>query len=139
MKSTFMQMMSQNFLNVSSLLFFIFILAIPSGKGGQYGLTCKFGRFGTGIGTYLNKTTIKCDTPSVSDDPDDIWRETVKLTVALNGQDFDEENSDLDFTFIGTGSTLVFWPYVVGTLLIGLLIVALIVLCSALLSKVNMD
>jgi hypothetical protein len=34
---------------------------------------------------YLNKTTIKCVTPSVSDDPDSIWRETVRITVALNG------------------------------------------------------
>ena len=108
---------------------------IPSSKAtvGQYGIECKFGRFGIGLGAFVNKTTIKCITPSVSDDPDSIWRETVKVTVALNGQDFDEENSDTDFTFVGTGSTLVFWPYVVGTLLIGLLVVALVVFCSALL------
>lgn len=84
---------------------------------------------------YVNKTTIKCITPTVQDDPDSIWRETVRITVALNGQDFDEDSSDVDFTFVGTGSTLVFWPYVVGTLLIGLLLVALIVFCSALLQK----
>lgn len=91
------------------------------------------------MGMYLNKTTIKCMTPSVQEDPDDIWRETVKITVALNGQDYDEENSDVDFTFVGTGSTLVFWPYVIGTLLIGLLLVAMIVFCSALLQKVSFE
>ena len=88
---------------------------------------------------YVNKTTIKCVTPSVSDDPDSIWKETVRITVALNGQDFYEDNSDVDFTFVGTGSTLVFWPYVIGTLLIGLLLVALIVFCSALLQKASFE
>jgi len=81
---------------------------------------------------YLNKTTIKCLTPSVSDDPDSIWRETVRVTVALNGEDFDEDRTEADFSFVGSGSTLVFWPWIVGTLLIGLLIVALVVFCSAL-------
>jgi hypothetical protein len=88
---------------------------------------------------YVNKTTIKCVTPSVSDDPDSIWKETVRITAALNGQDFDEDSSEVDFTFIGTGSTLVFWPYVVGALLIGLLLVALIVFCSALLNKASFE
>ena len=63
----------------------------------------------------------------------------MRVTVALNGQDFDEDNSDVDFTFVGTGSTLVFWPYVVGTLLIGLLLVAMIVFCSAILSKIRFE
>ena len=108
---------------------------IPTGKStlGQYGIECKFGRFGIGVGMYVNKTTIKCVTPSITDDPDSIWKETVRITIALNGQDFDEDTSDVDFTFVGTGSTLVFWPYVVGTLLIGLLLVAMIVFCSAML------
>ena len=63
----------------------------------------------------------------------------MRITVALNGQDFDEDSSDADFTFVGTGSTLVFWPYVVGTLLIGLLLVAMIVFCSALLQKFSFE
>lgn len=32
---------------------------------GQYGIECKFGRFGTSMGMYVNKTVIKCMTPSV--------------------------------------------------------------------------
>jgi len=63
----------------------------------------------------------------------------VKLSVALNGQDFDEDNSEVEFTFVGTGSTLVFWPYVIGTLLIGLLLIALVVFCSALLQKFSFE
>jgi hypothetical protein len=76
---------------------------IPTNKNslGQYGIECKFGRFGIGIGMFINKTAIKCLTPSISEDPDDIWKETVRLTVALNGQDFDEDSSDIDFTFVG--------------------------------------
>lgn len=84
---------------------------------------------------FVNKTTIKCVTPSIAEDPEDIWRESVRLTVALNGQDFDEDSSELEVTFVGTGSTLSFWPYVVGTLLIGLLLVALFVFCTAALQR----
>ena len=59
--------------------------------------------------------------------------------MALNGQDFDDDNSDVEFTFVGTGSTLVFWPYIVSTLLIGMLLVAIIVFCSAILQKISFE
>jgi hypothetical protein len=75
----------------------------------------------------------------VSDDPDDIWRESVKLTVSLNGQDYDEESSEVDFTFVGTGSTLVFWPYVLGTLIIGMLLVAIITFCAASFQQISFN
>lgn len=65
-------------------------------------------------------------TPAVEDDPDSIYRDTVKLTVAMNGVDHEESTSDLEFTFVGTGTYLVFWPFLIGALLIGLLIVGLI-------------
>lgn len=91
------------------------------------------------MGTYVNKTAIKCVTPSITEDPENIWRETVKITVALNGQDFDEETSEVDFTFVGQGSLYGFWPYVIGTLLIGLLLISLIVFCSAFLQKVSFE
>ncbi len=73
------------------------------------------------------------------DDPDSIWRETVKVTVAMNGNDFDEDKSEAEFTFVGTGSTMVFWPYIIGILLIGLLLVALVLLCSALWQKFSLE
>ena len=63
----------------------------------QYGLKCKFGRFGTTSATYINRTTILCLTPSISDDPSDISTETVSVSVAMNGVDFDEDESPLTF------------------------------------------
>jgi len=46
---------------------------------------CKFGRFGETQGVFINETVIKCVTPSVEDDPDSIYRESVKLLVTMNG------------------------------------------------------
>ena len=114
---------------------------IPTGKGsqGQYGIMCKFGRFGTGQGRYLNTTAVKCLTPSVTEDADSIWKEEVIILVAMNGQDYNEEKSEAEFTFIGTGSALVFWPYVIACLLIGLLLIALIAFCSAIMQKMSFE
>jgi hypothetical protein len=94
---------------------------------GQYGIQCQFGRFGIGNGVYINQTTIMCITPSVPDDPESIYRETVAVTVAMNGQDFNEDYSEATFTFVGTGSNLAIWHFILGTLLIGLLVIALVV------------
>lgn len=66
-------------------------------------------------------------TPSVTDDPEDIYREKVKFTLAMNGFDFDDETSTNDFTFVGTGYSLGLLPQILGILLIGVLIVAGIV------------
>jgi len=61
--------------------------------GGYSGITCQFGRFGETQAIFINETVIKCVTPAVDDDPDSIYKETVKLTVAMNGMDHDEEFS----------------------------------------------
>jgi len=103
----------------------------PHSVAGIGGLMCKFGRFGETSAVFINETTVKCVTPSIEDDPDSIYRETVRLTVAMNGQDYDEESSEVDFTFVGTGTYLVFWPFIIGALLIGLLLLALVVCCAA--------
>ena len=79
---------------------------------------------------FINETVIKCVTPAVDDDPESIYREAVKLTVAMNGVDHDEMASQIEFTFIGTGTYLVFWPLIIGGLLITLLITALILCCA---------
>jgi hypothetical protein len=68
-----------------------------------------------------------CITPSVPDDPESIYRETVTVTVAMNGQDFNEDYSSATFTFVGTGSNLAIWHFILGTLLIGLLVIACVV------------
>jgi hypothetical protein len=98
--------------------------------GGLGGIMCQFGRFGETQAIYINETVLKCVTPAVDDDPDSIYRETVKLTISMNGQDYEEEASSIDFTFVGTGTYLVFWPFIIGALLIGLLVVALVVCCA---------
>jgi hypothetical protein len=94
------------------------------------GITCQFGRFGETQAIFINETVIKCVTPSIEDEPDSIYREVVKLTVAMNGVDHDESSSTIEFTFVGTGTYLVFWPFIIGALLIGLLIVALVLCCT---------
>lgn len=71
-----------------------------------------------------------CITPSVPDDPESIYRETVTVAVAMNGQDFNEDYSSATFTFIGTGSNLAIWHFILGTLLIGLLVIACVVCIS---------
>jgi hypothetical protein len=38
------------------------------------------------------------------DDPEDIYRETVDFTIAMNGYDYDYDAISKDFTFIGTGA-----------------------------------
>ena len=111
-------------------------IGVGNGLGG---ITCQFGRFGETQAIFINETVIKCVTPAVEDDPDSIYRETVKLTIALNGVDHDEESSQIDFTFVGTGTYLVLWPFLIGALLIGLLIIALIVCCATLFQKISME
>lgn len=59
----------------------------------QYGIKCKFGRFGTTSATFINMTTILCLTPNIEDDPADISTEVVSVSVAMNGVDFDESNN----------------------------------------------
>ena len=88
---------------------------------------CRFGRFGETLAVVVNSTALKCVTPSVTDDPEDIYREKVKFTIAMNGFDFDDETSTSDFTFIGTGYSLGLLPQILGILLIGVLIIAGIV------------
>ena len=79
------------------------LLRMASALGG---ITCQFGRFGETQAVFVNSTVIKCVTPAIEDEPDSIYRETVKLTVAMNGVDHENVTSDLEFTFIGTGTYL---------------------------------
>jgi hypothetical protein len=71
-------------------------------------------------------------TPNIQDDPSDIYQETVTVTVAMNGVDYNEENSDLQFQFVGTGGRISTWVIVMGTLIFGLLIVSVLIFFSAL-------
>lgn len=61
----------------------------------------------------------------------------VYLRVAINGEDFTEENENTDFTFIGTASLFIYWPYIIGIILALLALLALIVFCSTAIKTVN--
>lgn len=76
---------------------------------------------------YVNETTILCVSPRVAD-PSDYYREEVKVSVAMNGQDFNDMVSDAYVTFVGTGSPINWLKTLIVVLLLGLLILA-ITLC----------
>ena len=124
--------------NVSIDIFLITqIIAIPAAghnsiENEQFGLKCKFGRFGPSSATYINKTTILCLTPNIQDDPSDISEEEVTITVALNGIDYNDDYSQVTFTFIGTGGSVSTWVIIMGTLIFGVLILAIIVFLGGL-------
>jgi hypothetical protein len=50
----------------------------------------------------------------------------------LNGIDFNDDYSTADFTFIGTGGSVSTWVIIMGTLIFGLLILAIIVFLGGL-------
>lgn len=82
-------------------------------------IKCKFGRFGESTAVLINSTAIKCTTPPTDESPDSIYRETVIISVALNGQDFLESTSEIEFTFIGTAPYISFATIVLTLLAIG--------------------
>lgn len=82
------------------------VVTTSSASSSLGAMKCKFGRFGEATAIFLNSSCIKCTTPPYDDSPDTIYRETVPVAVALNGQDFAEESSNIEFTFLGTA------PYV---------------------------
>jgi len=106
-----------------------FFEPVPSGGSSssqnQYGIHCNFEDFGNTVGMYINETTLLCVSPRIPGDSDDYSTETVKLSVAMNGQDFNEIESDAHVTFIGTGSNLGLFKFLLTAILLGLLFVAL--------------
>jgi hypothetical protein len=100
---------------------------------GTGGVSCSFGDFGTSMGMYLNQTTMLCLSPHISGTSDDYSSETVTVSIAMNGQDFMEERSNAQVTFIGSGTSAGFFHFVIGALLIALLILALLTCIMAVL------
>ena len=58
--------------------------------------------------------------------------ETVTVSVALNGIDFNDDYSSCEFTFVGTGGNVGTWVIIMGTLIFGLLIVSILIFASGL-------
>ena len=113
--------------------FLSLLIAIPQSKSGDTtGILCNFEDFGTSMGLYINETTILCVTPHIKGRPEDYYRETVQVTVAMNGQDFNEMQSDAYVTFIGQGSDGKLLYFIIASLLIALLIIALYFCCASL-------
>ena len=83
------------------------------------------------MGMYVNETAILCVSPRIPGDPEDYSEETVKVTVAMNGQDFADTESDAYVTFIGTGSPLAIWKFIITILLLALLGLGILYCCAA--------
>lgn len=91
-------------------------------------LKCSFGRFGDTDGVFVDEHTIKCATPSVQDDPNDVYVEEIGLSVSMNGMTFAEEDGDdtIPFTFEGTAEPMGLLPVVLFILVLGLAISAFV-------------
>ena len=51
-------------------------------------IKCKFGHFGETAAVRINETTVMCTTPATDVSPDDVYKETINVAVAMNGVDF---------------------------------------------------
>ena len=115
-----------------------FIEPIPynaKSQSGEFSITCRFGRFGQTQGIWMNSSVIKCFTPTNNDEIDSIYKEGVLLSISQNGQDFDEDNTNTDFTMKGNATYMAFWPWIIGTLLVGALAVSLAMMIFSLINK----
>jgi len=82
------------------------------------------------MGMYINETALLCVSPRVPGDPSDYNRETVLVTVAMNGQDFDEIDSAAHVTFVGTGSDLYIWKWIIAFILVAMILLAAGMFCG---------
>jgi len=68
------------------LFLIIIILAVPSGPNNSIEpIMCNFEQFGNSMGLYINDTYVMCVSPRITGHPDDYYRETVTVRVAING------------------------------------------------------
>ena len=70
---------------------------------------------------------MKCTTPPTDEPADEIYKETVVFSLAMNGQDFQEDDSEIEFTFNGTAPFISFATIVMTILAIGFVSFAVIV------------
>lgn len=70
----------------------------------------------------MNSTTIKCLTPSLLENPEDIYKEKVIFSVSMNGYDYPYEINSFDFLFVGTGNWINLGPIMLAILLFGLVV-----------------
>ena len=89
-------------------------------------IKCRFGRFGESTAVVVNETHVKCTTPPTDEPADSIYRETVTVSLAFNGQDFMEDTSNAEFTFIGTAPYISFLTIILVLLALAFLIYAVV-------------
>ena len=115
-------------------------LALPTRRGSDAtAMLCGWEQFGTSMGMYVNDTHAMCVTPHIAGRPEDYYRETVNVVVAMNGQDFADVESDVYVTFIGTGSDRGLLIFLLAILLLALLILACLTCCAAVINYQRVD
>lgn len=94
-------------------------------------ISCSFGKFGQSMGMFLNTTTVLCLSPHFGGNADDYAEENTKIAIALNGQDYLDATSSAHVTFVGTGHSFgaLFW--VMTSVLVAILILAVWMLIQA--------
>lgn len=75
------------------------------------------------MGMYINSTYVMCVSPRISGHPDDYYREEVTVRVAINGQDYQQVESEAIVTFVGTGQAKGFINFIIATILVAVLII----------------
>jgi hypothetical protein len=77
-------------------------------------------------------------TPSLLENPEDIYREMVTFSISMNGYDYAYEHNSFDFTFIGTASWISMGPIIMGIILVGVVIGAFVYCVYTLNVRVSM-
>ena len=87
-------------------------------------IKCRFGRFGESSAVRINDTTVMCTSPATDIEPDEVYRETVNVAVAMNGVDFMESDDSPEFTFVGTAPYISFAAILLILLAVGFVLFA---------------
>lgn len=95
----------------------------------MHSIVCRFGSYGDVPAVYINKTLVRCLTPETKILRKDMSKDTVTVSLALNGQNYFDIGQ---YTFKGTASGL--WVVLMWLGLV-VLIVAIVVLLGILISK----
>lgn len=114
---------------------FVQPIPIEETQYSDYGIFCKFGKYGSTPGALINSTLIKCVTPTIQERPENVDKDTVVLSIAQNGQNYNIDQSACDYTFTGTGTGSSFWPWVLALVLIFILLIALLLCIAAIIQR----
>jgi hypothetical protein len=103
----------------------------------MHAIVCKFGEYGTVPAVFDSKTQIRCITPDVHIERNQLHENTVDLQIALNGQDF-ESAGPFSFKGSATGLWLVLM-WLAMVVMAALIIVLLGVCCYVVWQKISIE